>query len=59
MVFMLTGMARMPDQSIGLQWAQQISNTLSNLAFAVAAYLLSQRMSKSSTEPITPKVKTT
>jgi hypothetical protein len=46
MVFMLTGMARIDDQSIGLQWAQQISNTISNGAFALASYKLYQLMSK-------------
>lgn len=58
MVFMLTGMARMDDQSIALQWVQQLSNTFSNLAFAVAAYLLYQRMARPATETLKPQVRT-
>lgn len=41
-ILMLQGMARVPDQSIPLQWTQQIINTLSNGAFAFAAYKLGQ-----------------
>lgn len=41
-VFMLSGMARMPDQSVPLQWAEQLLNTLAQGAFAFAAWKLAQ-----------------
>jgi hypothetical protein len=39
-VFMMTGMARIPDQTIPLQWTAQITNTLSQAAFAYGAWKL-------------------
>lgn len=39
-VFMLNGMARLPEQTITLQWIEEITNTLAWLAFAYAAYRL-------------------
>lgn len=39
-VFLLSGMARIPDQTISLQWTEQILNTLAQGAFAVAAWRL-------------------
>ncbi|MCO5186210.1 MAG: hypothetical protein M9965_20005 [Anaerolineae bacterium] len=39
-VFALSGMARIPDQTIPLQWMEQILNTLAQGAFAVAAWRL-------------------
>lgn len=41
-IFMLSGMARIPDQSIPLQWTEQIINTLSQGAFAFAAWQLAK-----------------
>ncbi len=41
-VFILSGMARIPEQSIPLQWTEQILNTLSQGAFVYAAWQLSQ-----------------
>ena len=43
-VFVLSGMARMPEQTIPLQWTEQILNTLSQAAFAYAAWQLAQRV---------------
>jgi hypothetical protein len=41
-ILMLTGMARIDPQTIPLEWAAQITNTISNAAFAFAAYKLAQ-----------------
>ena len=37
-IFALSGMARIPDQTIPLQWTEQIVNTISQGAFAFAAW---------------------
>ena len=39
-VFVLSGLARMPDQSIPLQWTEQLLNTFGQGAFAYAAWKL-------------------
>jgi hypothetical protein len=39
-VFVLSGLARMPDQSIPLQWTEQLLNTFGQGAFAYAAWRL-------------------
>lgn len=39
-ILMLTGMARIEPRTIPLEWASQISNTISNSAFAYGAYRL-------------------
>lgn len=41
-VFALNGMARMPDQTIALQWVEEVINAVSWLAFAFAAYKIYQ-----------------
>ena len=41
-ILMMTGMARIEPQTIPLQWIAQITNTISNAAFAFAAYRLAQ-----------------
>lgn len=41
-ILMLTGMARIEPQTIPLEWAAQITNTISNAAFAFASYKLAQ-----------------
>jgi hypothetical protein len=41
-VFLLNGLARMPEQTIALQWIEESINTVSWLAFAVAAYKIYQ-----------------
>ncbi len=41
-VFILSGLARIPDQTIPLQWVEQILNTIAQGAFAYAAYKLTQ-----------------
>ena len=43
-VFVLAGMARIPAQTIPLQWTEQILNTLSQGAFAFAAWQLLRRV---------------
>ena len=43
-VFILSGMARIPTQTIPLQWTEQLLNTLSQGAFVCAAWLLAQRV---------------
>ncbi len=43
-VFILSGMARIPTQTIPLQWTEQLLNTLSQSAFVYAAWLLAQRV---------------
>lgn len=43
-IFMLSGMARIPDQTIPLQWTEQIVNTLSQGAFAFASWQLAKVM---------------
>jgi hypothetical protein len=40
-VFVLSGLARIPDQSIPLQWTEQLLNTFAQGAFAYAAWKLS------------------
>jgi hypothetical protein len=40
-VFVLSGMARIPEQTIALQWTEQALNTLAQGAFLYAAYRLS------------------
>jgi hypothetical protein len=42
MILMLTGMARIEPQTIPLEWVQQITNTISNAAFAYASYRLAR-----------------
>jgi hypothetical protein len=42
MILMLTGMARIEPQTVNLEWIQQFSNTISNAAFAFAAYKLAK-----------------
>lgn len=42
-ILMLTGMARIEPQTIPLEWTAQITNTLSNAAFAFASYKLAQQ----------------
>jgi hypothetical protein len=39
-VFVLSGLARMPEQSIPLQWTEQLLNTFGQGAFAYAAWKL-------------------
>ncbi|MEN9562618.1 MAG: hypothetical protein RIR73_862 [Chloroflexota bacterium] len=39
-VFVLSGLARMPEQSIPLQWTEQLLNTFGQGAFAYAAWTL-------------------
>jgi hypothetical protein len=41
-VFILSGLARIPDQTIPLQWTEQILNTFAQGAFAYAAWKLAQ-----------------
>jgi hypothetical protein len=41
-VFILSGLARIPDQTIPLQWTEQLLNTFAQGAFAYAAWKLSQ-----------------
>ena len=41
-IFMLSGMARIPNQTIPMQWTEQIVNTLSQGAFAFASWQLAQ-----------------
>ena len=41
-VLILQGLARIPEQTIPLQWTEQIINTLSGAAFAYAAWKLSR-----------------
>ena len=43
-VFILSGMARIPTQTIPLQWTEQLLNTLSQGAFVYAAWQLAQRV---------------
>jgi hypothetical protein len=42
-IFLMTGMARIEPQTIPLEWVAQITNTLSNGAFAIAAYKMYQQ----------------
>ena len=44
-VFVLSGLARMPDQSIPLQWTEQLLNTFGQGAFAYAAWKLAGTVS--------------
>ncbi|MBK9781825.1 MAG: hypothetical protein IPP55_17560 [Anaerolineales bacterium] len=39
-VFVLSGLARIPEQSIPLQWTEQLLNTFGQGAFAYAAWKL-------------------
>lgn len=41
-VFLLSGLARIPEQSIPLQWIEQIINTLAQGAFAYAAWAVAR-----------------
>ncbi len=45
-ILMLTGMARIEPRTIPLEWASQISNTISNGAFAYAAYRVLTRVAE-------------
>jgi hypothetical protein len=47
-VFVLSGLARMPDQSIPLQWTEQLLNTFGQGAFAYAAWKLAEVISSES-----------
>ncbi len=47
-VFVLSGLARMPDQSIPLQWTEQLLNTFGQGAFAYAAWKLAGVISSES-----------
>jgi hypothetical protein len=42
LVFTLNGMARMPDQTIPLQWLEQMTNTIAQAAFLLAAWQVNQ-----------------
>ena len=44
-VFVLSGLARMPEQSIPLQWTEQLLNTFGQGAFAYAAWKLAGTVS--------------
>lgn len=44
-VFVLSGLARMPEQSIPLQWTEQLLNTFGQGAFAYAAWKLAEVIS--------------
>lgn len=46
-VFILSGMARIPDQTIPLQWLEQLLNTGAQGAFAYAVWRLTQTRSES------------
>ena len=41
-VFVLNGPARMPEQTIALQWIEESINTVSWLCFCIAAYQVYQ-----------------
>ena len=45
-VFALSGMARIPDQTIALQWTEQILNTIGQAAFLYAAYMLTTELNE-------------
>ena len=45
-VFVLSGLARIPDQTIPLQWTEQLLNTVGQGAFMVAAWQLATQMEK-------------
>ena len=45
-VFILSGLARIPDQTIPLQWMEQLLNTFAQGAFAYAAWKLAQAVDK-------------
>lgn len=47
-VFILSGLARIPEQSIPLQWTEQLLNTFAQGAFAYAAWKLSQQAAATS-----------
>lgn len=44
-VFILSGLARIPDQTIALQWGEQLLNTVSQGAFLYASWRLVQAVS--------------
>jgi hypothetical protein len=44
LVFVLNGMARMPEQTIPLQWTEQLLNTAAQGAFLLAAWQLNKRV---------------
>ena len=55
-VFVLTGLARIDNRGEFLEWTAQITNTISNLAFAFAAWKLSQRVKQEeSSSQLAPK----
>jgi hypothetical protein len=43
-IFVLSGLARIPSQTIALQWTEQLLNTLSQGAFVFAAWQLAQKV---------------
>lgn len=45
-VFILSGLARIPDQTIPLQWTEQLLNTVSQAAFLYAAWQLAETVTK-------------
>jgi len=55
-VFILSGLARIPDQTIPLQWTEQLLNTFAQGAFAYAAWKLAQSVLPAST-PIAEQVR--
>jgi hypothetical protein len=50
-VFVLSGLARMPEQSIPLQWTEQLLNTFGQGAFAYAAWKLAGAVSAPAMQP--------
>jgi hypothetical protein len=44
LVFVLNGMARIPEQTISLQWTEQLLNTTAQGAFLLGAWLLNKRV---------------
>jgi hypothetical protein len=55
-VFILSGLARIPEQSIPLQWTEQLLNTFAQGAFAYAAWKLAGVVSLSAMEQPTATV---
>lgn len=50
-VFILSGLARIPDQTIPLQWTEQLLNTFAQGAFAYAAWKLAGAVSAPAASP--------
>jgi hypothetical protein len=50
-VFVLSGLARIPEQSIPLQWTEQLLNTFAQGAFAYAAWKLAGAVSAPAMQP--------